>query len=213
MAYTHYVFDFDGTLVNSLPDLTAAINHVAASAQINHQYSREQVGTMVGDGVTMLLQRAFPDEAHRMKQLRSIFDEYYARNCSQGTQIYEGVVETLSTLHAQGKTLILMTNKPQRFTLPMLQDLGLREFFPVVYCGDTLDCKKPDPAVMHHLLASLQLNPSAVLMVGDSANDILCAAGATVDSALVTYGYGNLSHLEELSPTYTLTRIRELLFL
>ncbi|MBB5020909.1 phosphoglycolate phosphatase [Desulfurispira natronophila] len=166
---------------------------------------------MVGDGVTVLLQRAFPT-VRDQEGLREIFDTYYAAHCSSETELYPDVLSTLNALKAAGKELVVITNKPQRFTAPMLINLELQEFFTVVYCGDTFDYKKPDPRVMQKLLGSRSIPAHDALMVGDSSNDIHCAAEAGVDSVLVMYGYGVEGALQShIKPTYTVESLQELL--
>lgn len=212
MPYAFYLFDLDGTLVDSLPDLTDSLNYTAIKIDYPKRYSMEQVRHFVGDGLTVLLRRAFPEYADVVLDLRKIFHEFYADNCNAKTLLYAGVMETLEKLHESGVALAVVTNKPEEFTHPILQRNRMHHLFHLIYGGDTFRFRKPDPEILRRALNKVNIAASESLMVGDSINDIQAAAGAGVDSVLVTYGYGKLSEITP-SPTFTVDAFPQILSL
>lgn len=185
------VLDLDGTLVDSVPGLTASLNRVMGGRGFT-PYSREEVTPMVGDGLAVLLTRAFaarsalPDE-HAQNEL---LGDYIA-NASEHSCPYPGVHETLRELQAQGWTMAICTNKPEAPAHALLRALELDHFFATVGGGDTYPIRKPDPG---HLLAILHAcggQPARAIMVGDHHNDIEAAIGAGVASVWARWGYGN----------------------
>ncbi|WP_034764688.1 HAD family hydrolase [Chrysiogenes arsenatis] len=212
MSYAFYLFDLDGTLVDSLPDLTDSLNYTAIKIDYPKRFTMEQVRDFVGDGLTVLLRRAFPEYADVVLYLRKIFHEYYADNCNARTLLYDGVLETLETLHESGVALAVVTNKPEEFTHPILRRNHMHHLFHLIYGGDTFRFRKPDPEIIRRALNKVNIVASESLMVGDSINDIQAAAGAGVDSVLVTYGYGKLHEITP-SPTFTIDTFPQILTL
>jgi phosphoglycolate phosphatase len=185
------VFDLDGTLVDSLPDLTATLavtlGEVGAPA-----LSRETVRGMIGDGTTALVARALAASnlpATLLNERLARFLTLYEAAPASLSRPYPGVLATLRALQAAGRRLAVCTNKPQRATLAVLRGLGLDGFFAAIVGGDVLAVKKPDPA---HLLAALDgigATPGDAIMIGDNEHDVAMAKAAGVPVILVRYGY------------------------
>jgi phosphoglycolate phosphatase len=191
-------FDLDGTLIDSVPDLAAATN--ATLAQNQYQPVTEAlVRSWVGNGAQVLMQRALsyvsampedaPDLQVMLEQIMPQFMHHYGEHLQKHSRLYPGVVDTLQQLKQADFKLAIVTNKPYRFTVPLLTAFGLDDLFSEVLGGDSLAKMKPDPMPLQHLLKQWQLDESQLLMIGDSKNDILAAKAANVMSIGLTYGY------------------------
>ena len=185
------IFDLDGTLIDSAPDLHRAVNLMLAQLG-TAPLPLAQVRGMVGDGAAALIQRSLSacslsgaDEAAALEA----FLAFYAQDPTAHTRIYPGVPETLDLLRERGIQLAICTNKPAGLTHTILERLGLLEYFPHVLGGDSLPFRKPDPRMLLHLLAAMGTDPAAALLVGDSEVDAATARSASVPFVLVTYGY------------------------
>jgi phosphoglycolate phosphatase len=184
------LLDLDGTLVDSVPDLMAAMNRGLASRGLA-ALSREAVRGFIGDGAKALVERGFAarGQVADAADLAAFLDDYGAHAAVE-TCAYPGVAEGLAALRAAGWTLAVCTNKPEAPARSLLAALGLAEFFAAVGGGDSFAVRKPDPG---HLLATLAAAGGEVgrcVMVGDHHNDILAAAGAGVPGIWAAYGYG-----------------------
>ena len=196
------LFDLDGTLVDSAPDLTLAANKML-SALGYPQVNCTQVKGWVGDGVRSLVLRALtailgdvPDES-LIEQGYVLFQRYYAESVYQDSTLYPGVHETLQTLKSSGLALACVTNKPSRFTKPVLEKSGLTGFFGAVVSGDDLPLKKPDPAPLQFAAEQLGVPLTACVLVGDSINDISAAGAAGIPVLWATYGYASQDDIEQ----------------
>ncbi len=185
-----FLFDLDGTLVDSVPDLAAALNRLMAARGLPG-FGGPEVMRMVGDGARVLVERAFaargrtPDEA-----ALAAFLEDYSAHAAERTRAFPGVAETLRELAGAGWRLAVCTNKPLAPTRSLLAALGLEGFFAAVGAGDSFPVRKPDPG---HLLATLHAaggTPDRAVMVGDHHNDLLAAGGAGVPVIFAAWGYG-----------------------
>ena len=184
------VLDLDGTIVDSLPDLTAALNRLMTARGLAG-FPATSVSAMVGDGTTKLVERAF---AARSGEARpddiEAFVADYTAHATEATRAFPGVEETLGRLKASGWQFALCTNKTIAATHAVLDALGLAHWFAALGCGDTFPVRKPNPA---HLLGTLDAasgDPRRAVMVGDHANDIAVAKGAGLPSIFAAWGYG-----------------------
>lgn len=185
------LFDLDGTLVDSVGDLTAAINGLLTELG-RAPLAIDEVRPMIGDGVGILVQRALaarPGGAIDPDMAVARYVAHYEASPSRHTVIYPGVVETLATLAERGYPLIVCTNKPERVSGTLLKALGIGGLFVRVFGGDSLPWRKPDPRVLSAILDEFKVAATNALFVGDSEVDAGCAKGAGVPFALVTYGY------------------------
>ena len=196
------LFDLDGTLVDSAPDLTLAANKML-SALGCPQVNCSQVKGWVGDGVRSLVERALtailgdvPTES-LIEQGYVLFQRYYAESVYQDSTLYPGVHETLQTLISSGLALACVTNKPSRFTKTVLDKSGLSGFFGVVVSGDDLLLKKPDSAPVVFAAEQLGVPLTTCVLVGDSSNDIRAAGAAGIPVLWATYGYAGLDDIEQ----------------
>ena len=204
------LFDLDGTLVDSAPDI-----HAAASAALRDlslpALSFAEARRYVGDGMARFVKRALtrqwwgePDaEVFAAAAARMQF--HYARKCA-ASRVYDGVMDTLAALKKRGVPLGCVTNKPARFTAPVLAACGLDEFFAVVISGDSLPDKKPHPAPLREACRRLGARLDLSWMVGDSEADAGAAAAADCRFAVVSYGYhrgGELPRAEKVIDNFS----------
>lgn len=184
------VFDLDGTLVDSAPDIAAAVNRMLAARGLA-PLPVPDVAAMVGDGIGPLMQRAFaahgrtPDEAAGAEYLAD-----YEANVLVETRLFPGIQAALETLAAEGWILAVCTNKPERATRLLLAALGIETRFAAIGGGDRFAAHKPDP---RHLAGTIDLaggTPDRAVMIGDHRNDIAAARGAGVPAIFAGWGYG-----------------------
>ncbi len=186
------LFDLDGTLLDTVGDLTEGANRMLAELG-RPLRTQEEIHSFVGKGIANLVRRCLTDNAFASEEeiaaALPVFRRHYAIVNGVGTRIYPGVLETLAALRERALKLAVVTNKAEAFTLPLLERMGIAGHFDAVVSGDTLEVKKPDPAVLHHACGLLGVGTAEALMIGDSANDALAARGAGIPVLLVTYGY------------------------
>lgn len=183
------IFDLDGTLVDSKRDLVASVNATRVFMG-EAPISLTLISSYVGDGAPMLVQRALPGlgEQDHARALRYFLD-YYREHMLDHTTVYPGVREALDQFHAAEVPLAVLTNKPVRFSVTMLEGLGLDLHFFRVYGGNSFQEKKPHPAGVRALIAESGVAAERTAMVGDSAVDVLTARNAGVRSCGVPWGF------------------------
>jgi len=189
------IFDLDGTLVETLPDIHAVLAELLVEEGIAVP-DRERVRRMIGDGARMLVVRALQaagrasGEEDEIDRLHRRFVELYERHPCRYSAPFPGAVECLRHLRERGVRLGVCTNKPQRASEQLLDALGLAPYFSVVIGGDRAVRRKPDPEHPRAVLAALGENARHGLMIGDSRNDLLAARAAGLPCVLVRHGYG-----------------------
>jgi phosphoglycolate phosphatase len=216
------LFDLDGTLIDSVPDLALALDH-ALCKQGYESVGEEGARAWVGNGARKLVQRGLAHALNCAEQgvpentldlVLNDFFEFYQENLTVNTALYDGVVETLAQWHAQGVKMACVTNKPIRFTLPILEHFDLIKYMPVSVGGDSLVVRKPDPAPLHEALrllgAEQSLSDGRVLMVGDSQNDVSAARAAFIPVACVGYGYNHGADIGDSDPDLLVKQFSEL---
>jgi len=196
--------DLDGTLLDTAPDLAAAVNRVHADLGLPARDLR-LVATFVGKGLPTLVRRALAgtlegdvDET-LFQRAWPLFDRHYAAESGRQARPYPGAREGVDRMRAQGLTLACVTNKSERFTLDLLRDTGFIEVFEAVICGDHVARKKPDPAPFLLACERLAVSPAEALVIGDSANDVQAARAAGCRVWCVPYGYNEGRPFETLA--------------
>ena len=184
------LLDLDGTLVDSVPDLAAALNRAMAGRGLDG-FGRREVEAMVGDGARALYTRACT--ARKAPFDDAGFEAFladYTAHAAVETRAFPGAVEALGLLQADGWRFAVCTNKPAAATHALLDALGLARWFAAVGGGDSFPARKPDPAHLLMTLAAAGGSARAAVMVGDHRNDVAAAAGAGVPCIFAAWGYG-----------------------
>lgn len=215
LAHTRCViFDLDGTLVDSAPDISTSIN--LCLKELNYPTcDLNQVRNWMGNGADRLIKRALTGEVdgepeeELFSQARKLFLDFYAQRVCEESIIFPGVIEGLTALQSQSHTLACVTNKPRRFVPPLMSELGINQFFKYVNCGDDMHVKKPDPLPLLEILKKESLEPAQALMVGDSVTDIHAAKAANITSFCLRYGYHQGKGVDALGADYIIDSIAE----
>ncbi|MDR3430487.1 MAG: phosphoglycolate phosphatase [Rouxiella aceris] len=215
LALRGAAFDLDGTLVDSAPGLSEAVDRALADFGLPPA-GVERLSTWIGNGADIMVERAVrwaegDLSAAFLLQVREKFDHYYAQTAASGSRLYPQVKETLTALAATGLPLGLITNKPTPFIVPLLQSLGLDGLFSQILGGDDVVQKKPHPAPMYLMLARMGLRASELVFVGDSRNDIQAAQAAGCRCVGMTYGYNYGETIALSKPDRVLERFADLL--
>ncbi|MEA3455118.1 MAG: phosphoglycolate phosphatase [Campylobacterota bacterium] len=201
------IFDLDGTLIDSAPDLAVAVNYMLEALN-RAAFSEEVIRYWVGNGAQVLVKRALSGQSDIDENLDpvlferalDIFLTFYAQNLAVETLLYPNVSTTLNTLKEAGYRLAIVTNKPFDFIEPILTGLGLNGLFELYLGGDSLVQKKPDPMPLLHVCHKLGVSAEQCVMVGDSKNDIVAASAANMQSIGVSYGYNYGEDIGVYSP-------------
>ncbi|MCW5752572.1 MAG: phosphoglycolate phosphatase [Alphaproteobacteria bacterium] len=193
MSRDAILFDLDGTLVDSAPDLHQSLNFVLARLG-RPAIQLDEVRAMVGDGVRVLLERSLAAtgggiESARFEQAMADYLVHYEAHLADLSRPFPAVAETLARLRAAGKRLAVCTNKPHAFSVSLLRQLGLADHFDAVLGGDSLPVRKPDPGHLLGTLAAIGREPPQAVMIGDSRNDVAAARNAGVPVIAVSFGY------------------------
>lgn len=203
------VFDLDGTLIDSLDDLTAAANHARAQFSLP-SLTAATVRTFIGNGATALMALVLPGlhEKERARGLQAFLD-YYAGHLLDKTILYPGIA---SVLARRGRcTLAVLTNKMETHSRSILAGLGVLDAFTFVWGSDTMHVRKPSPDALMAMMHRLNVAPGRTLMIGDGVADIRCARAAGTSVIAVGYGYSDPERLKELKPDGYYQRPQELL--
>ncbi|MDX1801285.1 MAG: phosphoglycolate phosphatase [Marinobacter sp.] len=214
------LFDLDGTLVDSAPDLATAVDQMLTALD-RPPAGPDKVRQWVGNGAAMLVRRALADRFDHERATAvdaSVFDDalarffqFYTRANGRQARVYEGVHPFLQALGSRGCGLGVVTNKPGIFTGPLLAQMDLAHWFPVTVSGDTLATRKPDPAPIHHAIRQLGAEAGSTLMVGDSITDIRAARNAGIPVVAVRYGYHGGEPVDTLGADFVVDSLTELL--
>lgn len=209
------LIDVDGTLVDSVPDLAYCVDEMMRQLGMPER-GEAAVRNWVGNGVERLTRRALigrldgePDE-ELFEKAYPIFLALYAENTSKRSVLYPGVREGLDYLKSQGYKLGCVTNKASQFTLPLLKDLGVHDYFESIVCGDSLAKKKPDPLPLIYSAEQLGAAPEASLMIGDSVSDVKAARAAGFQIVCMSYGYNHGVDIRESQPDLVIDSMAEL---
>ena len=202
----YLIFDLDGTLVDSVPDLTTSLNMLRKELGCL-PLSIQQVAEMVGDGVSILVKRALGDELFQSGHVDR-FMEIYAEHLLDNTHCYPGI-EKLFSRHS-AERMALVTNKPYQLTIKLLEGLNLTQNFKIIIGGDSYSEKKPHPLPVLEALKALNADPRQTVMVGDHHTDLRAGQGAGTMTCFCAYGMG---HTDGLSPDFRAETSTDLLSL
>lgn len=210
------MFDLDGTLIDSIPDLVDAVEYALVDMDMPKP-GEALARTWVGNGAANLMKRALrfaglnePEVEQRLDEALGLFFEHYRRCSTVRTTLYPGTLETLEVLHQRKVTMAIITNKPRQFVAPILEHFGIAQYFVFTLGGDDLPTKKPSPEPLLNCMQELGFTPEQSLMVGDSRNDIQAARAADVAVVAVNYGYNHGDPIENENPDRVIASLTEI---
>jgi phosphoglycolate phosphatase len=208
-AFDLVMFDLDGTLVETAPEICDAVNDTLRTfgwSPVDEDQVARWIGHGTGELLVQAVARATGDtpamvrESPRLAAIGTVYDRYYAERCGTRSHLYAGVRETLAALRAQSVRLAIVTNKEQRYTDRVLAAHRLASAFDRVVCGDTLATRKPDPGGVLACLREYGAAPKRALFVGDSSIDAATARNAGVPVWLLPHGYNMGQPIETAAP-------------
>lgn len=209
------LFDLDGTLVDSAPDLAAAVDRMLVA--LGHPPAGEaRVREWIGRGQPMLIKRAltgelWPEgEPQDFQRAQELYVEFYGEGLAEKSRLYPGVLECLDALRALRIPMACVTNKDSRFTARVLESLGILGYFDVLASGDEFPRPKPDPDALLDAAQRLGVAPEETVMVGDSSADAKAARAAGMMLVMVPYGYHGGDTVESFLPDLLLKGLDEL---
>lgn len=203
------LFDLDGTLVDSAPDLALAINRMLTDLN-KPEFDEDTIRSWVGNGAKVLTERALSgsaeidetlDNAYAADALTKFLAHYKACVCVNSV-LYDGVRDGLISLKQAGYRLAIITNKPEQFIQPILDGLAIGSLFEIQIGGDTFPVQKPHPDPLFGALTKLDVTVEQCVMIGDSKNDILAAQAAGMASVGLTYGYNYGEDISQYQPSW-----------
>lgn len=213
MAFSGYLFDLDGTLVDTAPDIAVSLN-AAMGLRADQAVSAVEVRTWVGRGARFLVQRALDRVGADQAELGSVlaeFADHYEKHPLVESSLYDGVIETLATLKSRALPLAVVTNKLARVSRPLLEATALATYFDLTLCGDEVTRGKPAPDLLLGACTALGVDPALTLMVGDSSNDVAAARAAGCPVVCVSYGYNHGEAIDDSEPDRIIDSLLELL--
>jgi len=197
------VIDLDGTLLDTAPDLADAAMAMAEELGLP-PITLDEVKTYIGNGVSRLVKRVITRDLHAdpeaalFARALPIYEKHYAAGVSRKSRPFPGVIEGLDAFKALGVHVACITNKAERFTVPLLKDTGLFAYFELILSGDSLPEKKPSPLPLLHACQAFGVEPGELLLIGDSLNDTQAARAAGCPVFCVPYGYNRGRPVSEL---------------
>lgn len=203
-----FIFDLDGTLIDSRKDLANAINFARKQYHLD-ELEMVTVASHIGHGVKNLINKTFPGlEQKELDRALDIFKKYYEEHCVDETTIYPGVEDVLK--YFKTKVMAIVSNKPAPFTKIVLQKKNLDSYFKLVLGEESHPKKKPDPAPLIYVMEKLGGKPETSCMVGDWITDVEAGKRAGMVTVGCLYGIGNQKELRELRPDYLVNSILEI---
>lgn len=217
--YDLVLFDLDGTLVNTAPDIADALNEVLVARggkPRSLRWVRDRIGhgsrALVGAALAATVRgKTIAAEAAPTDEVLDAFARHYAQRCGKRGRLYPGAASVLTTLRNAGVKVALLTNKEERFVRFILEVHGIGGAFDCRVCGDTLPAKKPDALPVRHCLERFGVDAARALLVGDSAVDVQTARNAGIAVWCVDYGYNAGRPIAEAAPDRIVGRLREVL--
>jgi phosphoglycolate phosphatase len=209
------LFDLDGTLVDSAPDITLAVDATLA-ARHWPQAGVERVRSWIGNGSRKLIERALTFavqdfDATLHEAVHSEFLLEYAKHNGPETRVFAGVYEFLDYCATAGKKMACVTNKPEHLAKQLIAHLGMDQYFSLVIGGDTFPQRKPDPTALLFCCEQLDVAVLRTLMIGDSETDVQSARAANMKVLCVSYGYNRNGPVATTNPDWVVADLRELL--
>ncbi len=202
------IYDLDGTLIDSVQDIVSAVNFMLGELKLPAR-SQEEIRSFIGDGIQNLVDRAIGRENLSMRaRALKVVKARYSEHLLDHTKLYPGVPEVLK--HFRAKKQVVVTNKPEKFSVTILEGFEIGKLFGRVIGGDTIRTKKPSPEAVFQILNEFGVMPERAVIIGDSAIDIETGKNAKITTCAVTYGLGDQEALRQSKPDFVIGRIGEL---
>lgn len=213
MKYKLIIFDLDGTLANTAPDLLGTLNRITKDYELS-PLGMDQFGQIIGHGAKAMIKRAFEINKRSLdvETLETLFGAFlkdYASNIANETTLFDGVLDVMDLLETKAYAYALCTNKTESMARLLLEELGVTQRFKSITGGDTFDFKKPDARHLQETARLAGFEVSNAIMIGDSATDINAAINAQIPSVAVTFGYSDLP-IKDLGATKIINHFSQL---
>ena len=211
MRFKLIIFDLDGTIVDSLADITDSFNNALHRCG-RDSFSLKQVQDMIGTGVDNFLQQALGKDTDPVvfKKVHDYFIEHYRTNLGTKTRCYPGIKELLNSINGSHKMAVL-SNKNGEFIHPILTNLGITDHFSACLGGDNPYGKKPSPESVNHLMAQFGVDREETLIIGDMPVDVRTGIASGVAACAVLWGYGCNNAIDQLNPQYVVSHPSEIM--
>ena len=209
MKYDTLIFDLDGTLLNTIDDLTDSLNYALTKNNLN-TYTTDEVKYFVGSGIKVMVERALKDNINLFVKVFDDFKLHYSTNNTNKTSLYSGVYETVKKLHSMNIKMAIVSNKYHQGVLDICKPL-LGEFIDVMVGEQVGLEKKPSSDMVDYAMKQLNANKSTTAYVGDSDIDYLTAKNSNLDLIGCAYGFRGRKFLEDLNSTYVIDKFEEIL--
>jgi phosphoglycolate phosphatase len=211
MKYNSIIFDLDGTLLDTLEDLTASVNYVMEALGYE-KHNNQQIKSFVGNGIRNLILRALPDgvDDARYEEAYQLFCKHYAKHCMDQTRPYEGILELLSVLRQKNYHMAIVSNKNQNAVADLAREYFEKTIDQAIGQQEHTN-KKPAPDTLYEAMKLLKTTKKETLYIGDSEVDKMTAENAGVDCILVSWGFREKKLLEEMKPLGVIDSPKELL--
>lgn len=209
------MFDLDGTLVDTAPDLAYSIDQTLLQLGLP-ECGEQKVRNWIGSGIEGVMKRALANDKDGIvdqdlfDSALSIFREIYFVNVCKYSKVYPGVTDTLNLLVEKGIKLACVTNKAEKFTFALLRQIGLYDYFDIIVAGDTLEKRKPAAEPLYHAAKSCSVTITDCIMVGDSITDLRAARAAGCPVICVPYGYNMGKDIRQEKPDAVVQGLEEI---
>jgi phosphoglycolate phosphatase len=202
------IFDLDGTLIDSIEDITNAVNFALREVGLGEK-SISEISSYIGMGVGDLISRALGDkQAVFLKKTLSIFEEYHRQHSTEKSVLYPGVKEILE--HFKDKRKIIITNRNYEFAVLALTATGINDYFEDIIGGDDIGCMKPSSCPLDKIMHKLDIDKQKAIIIGDMDIDILAGKKAGISTCAVTYGIGKREDIVKAKPDFIIDDILRL---
>lgn len=210
--YKLLIFDFDGTLVDSVASMHKTVNIMAKKYKIK-KIPVAEVKNAVGLGLGIFLDKVFKKvrNLYSLEKLRRHYIRLYKKNCTYKNRVFTGVIPTLKILKKNGKKMIILSNKLSYFIKKSCKYVGIYKFFDEIIGRGDLKMDKPDPYPINYIEKKYRVNKKNILFIGDSQYDAECAYRAGIDFFYLKYGYGDKKRIKKFKPKYIKEKIACLL--
>lgn len=209
--YPFIIFDLDGTLVDTCPDIVNTVQYIIDKYHFEKK-SAEFIRSCIGGGARNVLLRCLGEDKAELidSELISLFAEYYTEHCAIDSKVYPGVKETLDYYKSEGKALSVATFKIRSATERIFNDFGLMHYFDVLVTADDVENPKPAPDCINAILSHYRCKPEEAVLIGDTKTDYLTGTNAGIEVCGVTYGYNEPDVVKGLKPAYVIDEIEEM---